>query len=129
MTCGELWADGEYDRLTSFLNTEPPLTNEPSMRIAQVIGTVTLSQVHPTLLGGPLKLAVPMTLDSLYADQLPDAEELVVYDEFGAGVGQRIMLSEGGEAAQPFHPQNKPVDAYNAGILDQIQLTPAVPRR
>lgn len=99
------------------------------MRIAQVIGTVTLSQVHPTLLGGPLKVAVPLSLESLYANELPDVEELVVYDEFGAGVGQRIMLSEGGEAAQPFHPETKPVDAYNAGILDQIQLSPAARRR
>ena len=31
-------------------------------------------------------------------------------------------VSEGGEAAQPFYPQVKPVDAYNAAILDNIQV-------
>jgi hypothetical protein len=33
-----------------------------------------------------------------------------------------VTLSEGGEAAQPFRPLNKPVDAYNAAILDDIQV-------
>ena len=92
------------------------------MRIAQIIGTVTLSRIHPSLAGGRLKLAVPLSLDALQQDSLGDAEDLVVYDDCGAGVGDKIMLSEGGEAAQPFLPDEKPVDAYNAGILDRINL-------
>ncbi len=94
------------------------------MRIAEVIGTVTLSQSHPSLVGGRLKLAIPLALDELGSATRPRAEELVVYDEIGAGVGDRIMFSEGGEAAQPFFPDLKPVDAYNAGILDKINLSP-----
>ena len=47
---------------------------------------------------------------------------LVVYDELGAGVGDQIMLSEGAEAAQPFYPELVPIDAYNAGILDQLDI-------
>lgn len=92
------------------------------MRIAEVIGTVTLSKVHPTLAGGSLRLAIPMTLADLANDQQPRGEELVVYDSLGAGIGSRIAFSEGGEAAQPFFPEDKPVDAYNAAILDEIQL-------
>ena len=38
----------------------------------------------------------------------------------GAGSGSRIGFSEGAEAAAPFHPKKKPVDAYCACILDQI---------
>jgi hypothetical protein len=34
------------------------------------------------------------------------------------------MLSEGPEAAQPFLPELKPVDAYNAGILDHLDIHP-----
>ena len=34
-----------------------------------------------------------------------------------------IAVSEGGEAAQPFQPEMKPVDAYNAAILDRIDVT------
>lgn len=93
------------------------------MRIAKVIGSVTLSQIHPSLTGAALKLAVPMTLEDLkQPEATPDAEDLVIYDEFGAGTGDCVMLSEGGEAAQPFYPEHKPVDAYNAGILDQIEI-------
>ena len=92
------------------------------MRIAQVIGTVTLSKAVAEFRGARLKLAVPLSLDDLQSSDEPQAEPLVVYDEFGAGEGDRIMLSEGGEAAQPFHPDMVPVDAYNSGILDEITL-------
>ncbi len=36
--------------------------------------------------------------------------------------GALIAISEGGEAAQPFYPAQKPVDAYNAALLDDVQL-------
>ena len=96
------------------------------MRIAEVIGSVTLNRCHPTFDGGTLKLAVPLSLDDLHKEGPSDDESLVVWDEFGAGVGSRIMLSEGGEAAQPFKPNWKPVDAYNAGLLDEINIDPKV---
>ncbi|MCE9531273.1 MAG: carbon dioxide concentrating mechanism protein CcmL, partial [Planctomycetes bacterium] len=50
-------------------------------------------------------------------------EAIVIYDDLGAGIGSRIAISEGGEAAQPFYPKDKPIDAYNAAILDDIHLT------
>jgi microcompartment protein CcmK/EutM len=92
------------------------------MRIAEIIGTVTLNRCHPTFDGATLKLAVPLSLDDLKQDRVSKEEPLVIYDEFGAGIGSRIMLSEGGEAAQPFKPNWKPVDAYNAGLLDEIDI-------
>ena len=92
------------------------------MRIAKVIGMVTLNQVHPTLSGGTLKLAVPLSLSDLRGQSAEEAETLVVYDELGAGMGSHILLSEGREAAQPFHPEVKPIDAYNAAILDNIHI-------
>lgn len=92
------------------------------MRIGKVIGTVTLNRSHPSLLGGTYKLAAPMTLDELAENGEPAAEALVVYDELGAGLGNLIAISEGGEAAQPFHPNPKPVDAYNAAILDKVDV-------
>ncbi len=93
------------------------------MRIGQIIGTVTLSRVHPSLSGATFRLAVPLSQADLRGGE-PQGETLVVYDELGAGVGSRIAFSEGGEAAQPFLPDDKPVDAYNAAILDDVQLTP-----
>jgi ethanolamine utilization protein EutN len=90
------------------------------MRIGEVIGTVTLSRWHPSLAGGSYKLVVPLSLADLLGHGEEPAEELTVYDELGAGVGNRIAFSEGREAAQPFHPDMKPIDAYNAAILDTI---------
>jgi ethanolamine utilization protein EutN len=92
------------------------------MRIAVVIGTVTLNRAHTSLAGSTLRLAVPLSLAELAGNAAPEGEALVVYDELGAGVGSRIAISEGGEAAQPFLPDEKPIDAYNAAILDSIQL-------
>lgn len=92
------------------------------MRIGKVIGTVTLNARHPTMAGARLKLAVPLSLDNLTGRCEPTAEELVVYDELGAGIGSLIAISEGREAAMPFHPDVKPVDAYNAAVLDSVQV-------
>jgi len=92
------------------------------MRIAHVIGTVTLNRSHPSLKGGRLKLAIPGMLDQLADAAIADGESIVVYDDRGAATGSRIMISEGGEAAQPFKPELKPIDAYNSGILDQLNL-------
>ena len=96
------------------------------MRIAEVIGSVTLSRVHPTLVGARLVIAVPFSLKALREESRPDGEDLVIYDDLGAGVGARIGFSEGGEAAAPFHPKKKPVDAYCACILDQIIVSSSV---
>lgn len=92
------------------------------MRIAKVIGTVTLNQRHPTMAGARFKLAVPLSLDNLTGASAKEAEELVVFDELGAGVGSLIAISEGREAAMPFHPEVKPIDAYNAAVLDAVQV-------
>ncbi len=92
------------------------------MRIAQVIGTVTLSRWHPSFKGARLRMVVPMSLDDLTGQTEPAADTLVAYDEFGSGVGSRVMISEGAEAAQAFRPALKPVDTYAAGILDHIDI-------
>lgn len=92
------------------------------MRIGEVIGTVTLNRAHPSLAPGSLRLAIPLTLADLTSTAAPQGEAIVVYDELGAGNGCRIAISEGGEAAQPFLPDDKPIDAYNAAILDSVQI-------
>ena len=91
------------------------------MRIAEVIGTVTLSRMHPALERARWIIGVPFSLQALQSNS-PDGEDLVIYDELGAGHGQRIGVSEGVEASAPFHPNKKPVDAYCAAILDQVSI-------
>lgn len=92
------------------------------MRIGEVIGAVTLSRVHPSLTGARWVIAVPCSLESLAANARGDGEDLVVFDNLGAGIGSRIGFSEGGEAAAPFHPEKKPVDAFCACLLDHLSI-------
>lgn len=92
------------------------------MRIAEVIGTVTLSRSHPLMAGSRWVIGVPCSLAALQKQGPGDGEDLVMYDVLGAGAGSLVAFSEGGEAAAPFYPEKKPVDAYAACILDQVQL-------
>ena len=92
------------------------------MRIAEVIGTVTLSRAHPALAGGRWIIGVPFSLKALRQNMAPDGEDLVILDSLGAGNGNRIGVSEGVEATMPFFPERKPVDAYCACILDQVTV-------
>ncbi len=92
------------------------------MRIGKVIGTVTLSRCHPSLTGASYKLVVPQTWDNLSGRSNASAGEIAVFDELGAGSGSLIALSEGREAAMPFYPEVKPIDAYNAAILDTLEF-------
>lgn len=109
------------------------------MRIAEVIGRLTLSKSHDSLRGATWLVAVPLTVDglreyvaraetgpprpgSLAQSGAQRGEAFVVYDELNAGAGGLIAVSEGTEAAAPFHPEQKPIDAYNAAILDSIEV-------
>jgi ethanolamine utilization protein EutN len=92
------------------------------MRIAKVLGSVTLNRQHPSMVGGPLRLAVPLTQDELRTGADPAADAIVVWDDLGAGEGSLIAVSEGAEAAAPFRPAVKPIDAYCAAILDNVHL-------
>jgi len=93
------------------------------MRIGEVIGTVTLGRCHPSLDGASWRLVVPLDLNDLAGETAhPTAEELVMYDDLGAGLGSRVAIAEGAEAAQPFWPNIKPIDAYNAALLDSVSV-------
>lgn len=91
------------------------------MRIAEVIGTVTLSRCHPSIAGHRWVVGVPFSLKGLKSNAA-DGEDLVILDEYGAGLGQKMAVSEGVEAMMPFHPQRKPIDAYCACILDVAEV-------
>ncbi len=93
------------------------------MKIAEVIGTVTLNRCHPSFDGATLKITLPLSLENLTEGSAPDtADTRVCWDELGAGIGSKIAVSDGAEAAQPFRPQLKPVDAYVSALLDHIDI-------
>lgn len=92
------------------------------MRIGRIIGRVTLSRQHAALPSGGLLLARPVSLEGLRDSAAPLGEELVLYDVLGAGRGGLVGFSEGREAANPFHPQKAPIDAFCACLLDRVDL-------
>jgi len=88
------------------------------MRLASVIGCVTLSERHPALKGGRLLVALPWGPRTPVTGGDHDYS-IVVYDELGAGVGQTIGVCESTEATRPFE-QPTPVDAYSAALIDTV---------
>src|SRR5689334_20175519 len=98
------------------------------MRLGNVIGRVTLSQQDAAYKGGKFLIVQPLGREQLGgAPMLPLAKgiSLVVFDTLGAGEGHTIGFVEGSEASMPFD-QPKPVDAYNAAIIDRVFYTPPV---
>jgi len=88
------------------------------MRLATVIGRVTLSVRHKKFKGERLLLAMPWT-EETFSKPEKTSYSIVVYDELGADVGQTIGISEGREAACPFDPPI-PIDAYCTTLVDEI---------
>jgi microcompartment protein CcmK/EutM len=92
------------------------------MRIAEVIGRITLSRVHPNIKGGRFLIALPLPKEALLEGSANRGEDVIVIDSLGAGTGSIIGLSEGREAANPFGKIKVPVDAYCACLIDQIDV-------
>jgi ethanolamine utilization protein EutN len=90
------------------------------MRIGEVIGRVTLSQVHPSLRNARWLIARPLTFEAIVEGSPRRGEGIVVFDQSGAGPGSLIAISEGRDAANPFGKDRKPVDAYCACLIDRI---------
>ncbi|MBE2203486.1 MAG: carbon dioxide concentrating mechanism protein CcmL [Chthoniobacterales bacterium] len=81
-----------------------------------VIGRVTLSVRNPRFKGERLLLTLPWKAGTFEGKESFEPA-IVVYDDLGANIGQKIAISEGREAACPF-PNPTPVDAYCAALVD-----------
>lgn len=93
------------------------------MRIGKVVGKLSLQRAHPALTGKRWVLAQMYDLDSLAAGGEPKhRDELIVLDELGAMPGDLVGITEGMEAAFPFHPDLVPIDAYVACLIDDLDL-------
>jgi len=91
------------------------------MRIAQVIGKVTLNRAHPVLEGASWRVVVALNRQGLAGEESGRGEPFIIFDELGAGEGALVGVSEGAEASAPFHPDVKPVDGYAAAIFDEVE--------
>ena len=100
------------------------------MRVAPVIGRVTLSIQDPSFKGGRWLMVNPLDAGQ-FNDACRDApalsaqSSLVVYDGMGAGDGDIVGIVEGAEATAPFdYPI--PIDAITVAIFDSLSYQPPI---
>ena len=94
------------------------------MKVHRVIGSVTLARSHATYQGVRLLATEPVEGALLGAKANAEPDLVAVWDDLGAGLGSLIAVSDGGEAANPFKPALKPVDAYCSALLDTVHINP-----
>jgi len=96
------------------------------MKIARTIGTVTLARMHPAMRGARLRCVEELTNIEKLEDSVYGGETIIAWDLCGSGVGDRVALAEGPEAAQPLHPDIVPIDAAIVAVLDHVDIDPPI---
>lgn len=100
------------------------------MRVAQVIGRVTLSVQDPSYKGGRWVLCSPVELEDFNTachtpPPISKQPALVAYDAMGANRGDIVGIVDGAEATAPF-AYDIPIDAITVAIFDSLQYQPPV---
>ncbi|HEY3443779.1 MAG TPA: EutN/CcmL family microcompartment protein [Paludibaculum sp.] len=95
------------------------------MRLGIVRGSVVLNQAIPALIGIRLVIIEPVNAANLAAaNGLGGGKALIAADRLGPANGQMVSFVEGRTAASPFYPQDAPIDAYCAAIVQNIEFQP-----
>ncbi len=92
------------------------------MKLARTIGSVTLSQAHPSMHQAKLRLVEVVDVIERIDEQPLGGDTIVAWDLCGTGLGDLVALAEGPESAQPFRPDVKPLDASIVALLDRVDL-------
>jgi microcompartment protein CcmK/EutM len=88
------------------------------MLIARVIGDVVATQKVASHEGRKILLLQPLNLDG--SDR---GEAVLALDAVGAGVGERVLLTNDGFSAMTSVGRpNSPIDSAVIGIIDEIDL-------
>ena len=100
------------------------------MRVAQVIGRLTLSIQDPSFKGGRWLMVNPLDAEHFNgacekAPPLSSQWSLVTYDNLGASDGDIVGVVEGAEATAPFDFPI-PIDAITVAIFDSLSYEPPV---
>ena len=101
------------------------------MRIAQVIGRVTLSHHDPSYKGGRWLICNPLATRDFNtacstAPAISNESSFVSYDSLGADDGAIVGIVEGAEATAPFD-HDIPIDAITVAIFDSLHHSPPTP--
>jgi microcompartment protein CcmK/EutM len=100
------------------------------MRVAQVIGRVTLSVQDPSFKGGRWLMVNPLDAGQFNdacqtAPSISAQSSLVAFDNLGAGDGDIVGIVEGAEATAPFDFPI-PIDAITVAIFDSLSYQPPI---
>jgi microcompartment protein CcmK/EutM len=88
------------------------------MFLAEVIGTVVSPVQHPALAGERLLLLCVLTPDGK-----PAGKTRIALDRAGAGVGERVLVvDEGNAGRQLVARENAPVKTVIVGVVDYVEL-------
>lgn len=101
------------------------------MRVAQVIGRVTLSIQDAAFKGGRWLVVNPLDAvqfnDACQKEPSISAQpSLITYDNLGAGQGDIVGIVEGAEATAPFDFPIA-IDAITVAIFDSLSYEPPLP--
>ena len=92
------------------------------MKLARTIGSVTLARSHPAMEQAQLRLVEVVDAIERIDDNPLGGDTIAAWDLCSTGIGDLVALAEGPEAAQPFRPDVKPLDASIVALLDQVDL-------
>lgn len=85
------------------------------MNIAKVVGNAISTVKHPSMQGWRLLVVQPLGIDGA-----ADGEPLLAIDHLGAGIGERVILSNDGAAAREMvGSKTSPVRWFVLGLADQ----------
>lgn len=84
------------------------------MQLGRIVGHAVATIKHPTMNGWKLLVAQPLGVD-----EKPDGEPVLVIDNLGAGLDDRVILCNDGAAAQKMvGSKNTPIRWLVLGICD-----------
>jgi microcompartment protein CcmK/EutM len=115
--------------LISYLKSQ--ISNfKSTVRVAQVIGRVTLNVQDPSFKGGRWLMCNPLDAENFNTACVTPAPlskqfSLVAYDKIGAGEGDIVGIVEGAEATAPFD-HDIPIDAITVAVFDSLHYEPPV---
>jgi ethanolamine utilization protein EutN len=90
------------------------LCGEIFMQMGRVVGRAVATVKHPSLQGSKLLLVQLVGID-----EKPDGEPILVLDQLGAGLGDRVvMCNDGAEARAMVGAKNSPARWFVMGLTD-----------
>jgi len=84
------------------------------MIIGQVINSVWCTRKEDSLTG--MKLLIVKLLDSQNSD---NSRNIVAVDLIGAGIGERVLITQGSSARKSLGSDEAPIDSIIIGIIDE----------